>query len=360
MTIEVRLRHRQGDFVLDVAFAGPSPGVTALFGRSGAGKSTTVQAVAGLLRPDEGLIRVDGTTFLDTAAGIRLPPERRRVGIVFQDARLFPHMSVEANLLYGWRRAPRAERRIEPGPVVELLGIGHLMRRRPHGLSGGERQRVALGRALLAQPRLLLMDEPLASLDGPRKAEILPYLDRLRAELRLPVVYVSHAAEEVARLADRVVVLADGRVAAEGPVSEVLGLLAPGLAEGPEDQGSVLEGRVRGHDDAWRLTEVETPAGPIVVPRVALPEGAAVRVRVRARDVIVAAERPEATSVQNALPAVVRSVAADPDGPFATVLLDAGGSDLAARVTRRSADRLGLAPGARVWALVKAASLSPG
>ena len=220
--LDVALRKRLGSFVLDAAFAAPTDGVTALFGSSGAGKSTIVHAIAGLTRPDSGHIRVGDRTLYDAAAGIEQPPRRRRIGYVFQEARLFPHMRVRDNLMYGYRRAPKGDRRIELDAVVELLGIEALLARRPLTLSGGERQRVALGRALLAQPRLLLMDEPMAALDVGRKAEILPYIERLRDELRLPIVYVSHSVEEVARLADTVVVLEQGKVAAAGAIADVM------------------------------------------------------------------------------------------------------------------------------------------
>jgi len=357
-TLDVELRHGLGAFELDVAFQGPIPGVTALFGRSGAGKSSIVNAIAGLLRPRSGRVRVGGTVFLDRAAGIEMPVPQRRVGYVFQDARLFPHLSVRGNLLYGWRRVRTPDRPIQPGPVIELLGIGHLLDRRPHTLSGGERQRVALGRALLVQPRLLLMDEPLAALDVERKAEILPYLERLKAELRLPIVYVSHAVEEVARLADHVVALAGGRVTGQGPVADLLPGLDPEDGDSAEHTSALLEATVLSHDDAYGLTAVSIPGGMLVLPRVAADRGAALRLRVRAQDVAVAVEPPRGLSIQNAVEARVDALR--PAGPaFVTAILSTtGGARIPARITRLSADRLGLAPGRTVWALVKSAALA--
>lgn len=221
--LEVRAKHRLGVFQLDVELVAPTGGIVALFGRSGAGKTSLVNMLAGLLRPTEGRIALNGTVLFDSAARIDLPPERRRLGYVFQEARLFPHLDVRGNLLYGFRRVPAAERAIRLEQIVELLDIGPLLRRRPGSLSGGEKQRVAIGRALLANPRLLLMDEPLASLDATRKAEILPFIEQLRDKLRLPIVYVSHDMGEIVRLADTVVLLADGRVTAIGSAEQVLG-----------------------------------------------------------------------------------------------------------------------------------------
>ena len=221
--LEVRAKHRLGVFQLDVELVAPTGGIVALFGRSGAGKTSLVNMLAGLLRPTEGRIALNGTVLFDSAARIDLPPERRRLGYVFQEGRLFPHLDVRGNLLYGFRRVPAAERAIRLEQIVELLDIGPLLRRRPGSLSGGEQQRVAIGRALLANPRLLLMDEPLASLDATRKAEILPFIEQLRDKLRLPIVYVSHDMGEIVRLADTVVLLADGRVTAIGSAEQVLG-----------------------------------------------------------------------------------------------------------------------------------------
>lgn len=350
--LEVAVRKRLGSFELDAAFTAPAGGVTALFGRSGAGKTSVVNAIAGLLRPDWGRIRVGGVTFFDRDAGIHMPVTQRRIGYVFQDARLFPHMSVRDNLLYGWRRVPAAERRIAFDPVVDLLGLAALLRRRPRHLSGGERQRVALGRALLAQPRVLLMDEPLASLDAPRKAEIIPYIERLRDELGLPIVLVSHAVEEVVRLATTVVLLDQGRVAAAGPVGEIMGRLDLEGLTGLHDAGAVLDCRVAAHHEGHGLTTLDFPGGQLRVPRLGLALGTRLQVRIHARDVILALRPPEQLSVQNVLPGRIREIGAVAEA-FVEVQIDLGGSTLIARVTRRAALDLALAPGMPVYALVK-------
>ena len=254
--VEVALRHRYGrdGFALEAAFAAPPRGVTALFGPSGCGKSTILAAVAGLLRPRQGRVALDGTVLLDTEAGVFVAPERRRCGVVFQDARLFPHLSVETNLRYGLRRAPRDAEGPGFGEVVALLGLGHLLARRPAGLSGGERQRVALGRALLARPRMLLMDEPLAALDAARRAEVLPFLARLRDAARMPILYVTHALEEVDALADHLVLLDQGRTVACGPLNDVLARIDLPAAFA-DDAGVVIEAQVAEHeaDDLTRL-----------------------------------------------------------------------------------------------------------
>lgn len=221
MTIEIDVVRRLGAFELDARFSAEG-GVTALFGRSGSGKTSLMRTVAGLLRPDRGRVAVDGRVLVDTERGVFVPPHRRRIGYVFQEPRLFPHLSVRHNLLFGRAFVPRAERIADPAPIVDLLGIGPLLRRRTGGLSGGEKSRVAIGRALLASPRLLLLDEPLANLDEARRQEILPYLERLRDVAKVPIIYVSHSVSEVARLATSVVVLEDGRVGAVGSTAEIL------------------------------------------------------------------------------------------------------------------------------------------
>lgn len=356
MTLEVRLSHGFPGFALDVAFSAP-PGVTALFGRSGSGKTTVVNAVAGLLRPNAGHVAVDGLTLLDTARGVALPVHRRRIGYVFQEARLFPHMTVRQNLLFGrWFRGGAAGP--EFGRMLEMLGIGGLLDRRPGALSGGEKARVALGRALMSEPRLLLMDEPLASLDEARKAEILPYLERLRDETRLPILYVSHAIAEVARLATTIVVIEGGRVLRAGPAAEVLADPAAVPALGVREAGSVLSARVEAHE-ADGLTRLATAAGPVWLPRVAAEPGAQLRVRIAAQDVILSRQRPEGLSALNILTAEVTAVRLG-EGPGAMVQLRAGEDLLLARVTRRSAEALELAPGVAVFAIVKTVSVAQG
>ena len=359
MILDLAIARRLGRFTLDVAFTVDSGRVTALFGPSGSGKSTVIQAIAGILRPERGHIRVGGVPFFDAARRTDLPPERRRVGYVFQDAKLFPHMRVRDNLLYGWRRAPAAERRIGFDEVVALLGLGGLLDRRPQALSGGERQRVALGRALLAQPRILLMDEPLAALDAARKAEILPFIERLRDELGLPIVYVSHALDEVVRLADTLVVLEAGRVLASGPLIPVMSRPELRPVVGAFDFGAVLEGAVVVHDDRFGLTVLETPGGHLRVPRLEAPPGRRVRVRIRARDAALALEPPLRSSVVNVLAGRVVEVAAQ-DGAGATARVDLGGAELLAGITRLSAERLGLAPGLPVYVMIKAVALDRG
>lgn len=356
MTLAVSLQHRFGGFDLDVGFSAP-PGVTALFGQSGSGKTTVVNAVAGLLRPDVGRITLEDQVLLDTASGVLLPPHRRRIGYVFQDARLLPHLSVRQNLLYGRWFAPRSA---PEGPgfadIVDLLGLGALLARRPGALSGGEKQRVALGRAILSRPRLLLMDEPLAALDGARKAEILPYLERLRDGLGLPILYVSHSPEEVARLATTVVVLQAGRVLAAGPVAEVLAdpAAVPGL--GLPAAGALLQVRI-GATEADGLTRLETGAGPLWLPGVTGAVGEVLRLRVLARDVMIALDRPQGISALNILPVVLREM--QPDGGAGMLLgLDAGGQAILAHVTRRSAEALGLRPGQAVHAVFKTVAIA--
>lgn len=354
MTLQIALQHRFDGFALDVAFSAPA-GVTALFGRSGSGKTTVINAVAGLLRPDSGKITVGGTALLDTGQGVNLPPHRRRIGYVFQDARLFPHLTVRQNLLYGRWFAPGGDG-LALDRIVEMLGIGALLSRRPGALSGGEKQRVAIGRALLSNPRLMALDEPLAALDEGRKAEILPYLERLRDELRLPILYVSHSMAEVARLANTVVLMEAGRVTAAGPAAEILSdpAAAPGL--GLREAGALLTVRIAAQEEDG-LTRLDSAAGPLWLPRVAAPTGSSLRIRILAQDVMLATARPEGISALNILPAVVRDIRQG-EGPGALVRLDAGGEVILARVTRRSAEALALAPGKPVFAILKAVSVA--
>lgn len=355
MTLSVAVRHGFPGFALDVAFDAPA-GVTALFGRSGSGKTTVVNAVAGLLRPDHGRIVAGGTVLLDTAAGLVLPPHRRRVGYVFQEARLFPHLTVRQNLLYGrWFRGGG----VAFGQVVEMLGIGALLARRPAALSGGERQRVAIGRALLSDPHILLMDEPLAALDEGRKAEILPWLERLRDGAGVPILYVSHSLPEVARLATTVVVLDGGRVLRAGAVAEVLGDPALAAPMGLREAGSVLTARVVA-EEADGLVRLEAAAGPLWLPKgPGMVPGQVLRVRIAAQDVILSRDRPAGLSALNILPGVVTAVRMG-DGPGAMVQLSVGGEALLARVTRRSAEALGIAEGVGVFAVVKTVSVAQG
>lgn len=357
MSLRVALTHRLGDFTLDAAFEAPA-GATVLFGRSGSGKTSIVNAVAGLMKPDRGRIVLDGEVLMDSDAGIWVPAHRRQVGYVFQESRLFPHLSVRGNLAYGRWFARARTGAPDFDQVVALLGIEALLTRRPAGLSGGERQRVAIGRALLAAPRLLLMDEPLAALDAPRKAEILPYLERLRDEMGVPILYVSHAVGEVARLATTLVMLEAGRVARAGPARDVLSdpEAAPGL--GPREAGAVLEGRLVAHH-ADGLSEIALSAGRVFLPRLAVAPGTGVRIRVSARDVMLALNRPEGISALNVLPARVDRLKRG-DGGGVLVRLEAGEDYLLARVTARSADALALAPGMPCHAVIKSAAVPAG
>lgn len=358
MTLTVDIRHRLGDFTLDVGFESAGR-LTALFGRSGSGKTSIVNTVAGLIRPRAGRIVVDGTVLVDTERGIFVPRHKRRVGYVFQEARLFPHLSVRRNLLYGRWFARGRDKRIAVDQVVDLLGLDRLLTRAPASLSGGEKQRVAIGRALLSDPLLLLMDEPLASLDEPRKAEILPYIERLRDELAIPVLYVSHAIAEVARLASTVVLLSDGRMLAVGTPADVLGGSEMVPILGPGEAGAVLDARVSRLDMTFGLTVLETRAGPITVPRVSMAIGSPMRIFIRASDVMLSRQRPEGISALNVLPGRVVSLVEE-NRTVIDVVLDCGGQRLLARITRRSAHVLALAPDVPVFAIVKSVALEEG
>jgi len=344
-----------GGFRIAAAFASAGR-LTALFGHSGAGKTTIVNLVAGLLRPDRGRIAIDGDVLTDTAAGVSVPVHRRRIGYVFQEGRLFPHLSVSGNLVYGERRAARRERWASFGTIVDLLGIGHLLDRRPAALSGGEKQRVAIGRALLASPRLLLMDEPLAALDAARKAEVIPYIERLRDEMCLPIVYVSHSLDEVARLADTLVLLDAGRVAAAGPVNAILARTDLRALTGRAEAGVMLSGRIAGNDPTAGLTVLDHPAGRLFLPLVDRPAGSAVRLLVHARDVALAVGPPGRLSIRNRLAATVTAIVPGAP-PSIEVHLDAGGETLVAAVTAEAVAELGLVPGLPVTALIKSMAL---
>jgi len=353
MTLGLAVQHRLGGFALDVAIEAPT-GVTVLFGPSGSGKTTLINAVAGLLRPDRGRIVVDDWVLLDTEARRVLPPHRRRIGYVFQEGRLFPHLTVRQNLLYGRWFAPRDARPESLSRVVEMLGIGDLLARRPGALSGGEKQRVAIGRALLACPRLILADEPLAALDEARKAEILPYFERLRDEISVPILYVSHSSAEVARLATTVVALKAGRVVACCPPGQVLGDVA---AVGARGAASILRARVVAHH-ADGLSELATAAGALWLPRVVQPPGHVVRVRIPAQDVILSTGRPEGLSALNVLAGTIADIRLG-EGPGALVTLAVGEDRLAARITRRSVEAMRLAAGQPCHAIIKSVAVAP-
>ena len=354
--LRARFALNYGDFALDADLALPVRGVTALFGPSGSGKSTLLRCVAGLVRAPGGYLEINGEVWQDEARGFFLPTHKRSLGYVFQEASLFPHLSVEDNLAYGRKRAPASARQADREHILELLGIAHLLGRRPDRLSGGERQRVAIARALFTRPKILLLDEPLSALDHARKQEILPYLERLHDELEIPMLYVSHAPDEVARLADHLVVLEAGRVLASGPLRETLARLDLPIRLG-EDAGVVLEGRIAERDAAWHLARVDFGGGSLWVRDAGLPMGHAVRVRILARDVSLALEAHQGTSILNILSARVEELAADAHPALALARLDVGGAPLLARLTRRSAAALALAPGQAVWAQIKAVAL---
>lgn len=361
--IELRAKKDFPTFSIDVDIGidEDEAGIVALFGRSGCGKTSIINMIAGLLKPDTGRVSIDGRVLFDSAAGIDMPPHKRGIGYVFQDSRLFPHMTVKSNLLYGAGR--ESETRFALEQITDLLDIDHLLNRRPRELSGGERQRVSIGRTILSNPQILLMDEPLASLDGARKAEILPFIQRLRDELGLPIIYVSHSLEEVVRLADVMVLIDDGHVAASGDVGEITSRLDLYPLTGRYEAGSVLAATVKLQDDTYGLTVLDTPGGDIRVPQLSLPVGKALRLRIRARDVALAIEKPSGTSFQNILNGTVREIGERIHGrgdaaadAMVEVSVDIG-APLRVRITRKSLDELQLRIGSPVFALIKAVAI---
>lgn len=353
--LAVAVAKERPGFALDVQFELPTPGVAALFGPSGCGKSTTIDIIAGLVRPDRARITLDGAVLIDTERRVDVPAEARRIGYVFQNSRLFPHLSVAGNLRYAARRAA--------GPayvgfdrVAGMLDLGRLMARRVHQLSGGEKQRVAIGRALLAQPRLLLLDEPLAALDRERREEVLPYLETLRDQLAIPMVYVSHRWEEVARLATHIIVMRAGRVAARGDIGALCLDRELRSLVGPDSVGVILEGEVLGRDAGGSL-RVRIAQGELTVPGAAAA-GSRLRIELLARDVIVATQPPRHLGIHNHLRGVVAALEEDGDGAD-LVHIDAGGARLLARISTAACRDLALVPGMTVWALITALSLRP-
>ncbi|MGA7802224.1 MAG: molybdenum ABC transporter ATP-binding protein [Gammaproteobacteria bacterium] len=353
--LQAQLQLQQGDFQLDMELEVPGRGVTALFGRSGSGKTSLLRCLAGLEPRARGQVTVNGICWQDSRHGVFMPPHRRALGYVFQDALLFAHLTVEGNLGYARRRASRQHRRLDSAEVVQWLGISHLLQRSPDRLSGGERQRVAIARALLTGPSVLLMDEPLAGLDQTGKAQILPYLERLHEQLAIPVLYVSHAIDEVARLADTVIFVEEGRCRAAGPLPDMLARLDLPLSHGG-DAGAVVDTVVTAVDERFALTYLDSPAGPITLPGHALEVGQRTRVRIAARDVSLMLAPPGPTSVLNQFAATIVDMAAD--GPAQVMVkLDAGNAQLLARITRKSQSQLALAKGMAVHALVKSVAL---
>ena len=356
--IEATLQLARGAFTLDVSLRLPPRGVSALFGPSGCGKTTLLRCLAGLERAPGGRVVVDGETWQDDAANVFVPTHRRAVGVVFQEASLFEHLDVRANVEFGWRRVAPPQRRVTVDEAVAWTGIEPLLARSPAGLSGGERQRVALARALAVSPRLLLMDEPLAALDAARKAEILPAIERLHELSGIAIVYVSHAIGEVARLADHVVLMDAGRAIASGDVAELLSRLDLPLPPG-EDAGVVLLGEVGAREAAWHLARLDVPGASFWTRDPALPLGHRLRLRVLARDVSLSLVAQPGSSIANQIPAVVEAIADDahPSQVLVRLRTRDGASALLARVTRRSAQALALAPGLTVWAMVKSVAL---
>ncbi|MCF5052593.1 molybdenum ABC transporter ATP-binding protein [Pseudomonas syringae] len=356
--IDVRLQLNYSGFALNVDLHLPGRGVTALYGHSGSGKTTCLRCIAGLERARDGFIQVNDEVWQDSRNGLFVAPHKRALGYVFQEASLFPHLSVRANLEFGLKRIARQLRRVEMAQATELLGIGHLLERHPQHLSGGERQRIGIARALLTSPRLLLMDEPLAALDSKRKGEILPYLERLHDELDIPVLYVSHAQDEVARLADHIVLLSDGKALASGPIGETLARLDLPMALG-DDAGVVVNGSVSAYDDHYHLLTLQLPGSALHlrVAHAPMAVGKALRVKVQARDVSLSLQAEEHSSILNRLPVtVIQEIAAD-NNAHVLVRLDAEGTPLLARITRFSRDQLQLHPGQTLWAQIKAVAV---
>ncbi|WLI09570.1 molybdenum ABC transporter ATP-binding protein [Pseudomonas sp. FP597] len=356
--IDVRLQLKYSDFALEVDLHLPGRGVTALYGQSGSGKTTCLRCIAGLERAHDGFIQVNDEVWQDSRAGVFVAPHKRALGYVFQEASLFAHLSVRANLEFGLKRIPRQQRRVDMAQATELLGIGHLLERNPLHLSGGERQRIGIARALLTSPRLLLMDEPLAALDSQRKGEILPYLERLHDELDIPVLYVSHAQDEVARLADHIVLLSAGKALASGPIGETLARLDLPLARG-DDAGVVINGTVSAYDAHYQLLTLQLPGSalPMRVAHAPLAVGKALRVKVQARDVSLSLQAEEHSSILNRLPVTVTEEIPADNSAHVLVRLDADGTPLLARITRFSRDQLQLHPGQVLWAQIKAVAV---
>ncbi len=356
--IEVRLQLKYSGFALDVDLHLPGRGVTALYGHSGSGKTTCLRCIAGLERAEEGFVQINDEVWQDSRKGLFVPPHKRALGYVFQEASLFPHLSVLANLEFGFKRIPRQQRRVEMSHATELLGIGHLLDRHPQHLSGGERQRIGIARALLTSPSLLLMDEPLAALDSKRKSEILPYLERLHDELEIPVLYVSHAQDEVARLADHIVLLSDGKALASGPIGETLARLDLPMALG-DDAGVVINGTVSAYDAHYQLLTLQLPASQLQmrVAHAPLALGKPLRFKIQARDVSLSLQAEEHSSILNRLPVTVTQEIPADNAAHVLVSLDAAGTPLLARITRYSRDQLQLHPGQPLWAQIKAVAV---
>ncbi|MGV8917880.1 MAG: molybdenum ABC transporter ATP-binding protein [Pseudomonas sp.] len=358
LPIQLRLHMTYPSFAMEVDLTLPGRGVTALYGHSGSGKTTCLRCIAGLEKASDGFVQINGEVWQDSRQGIFLSPHKRALGYVFQEASLFPHLSVRGNLEFGLKRIPRQQRKVQLDQATQLLGIDHLLERRPDNLSGGERQRVGIARALLTSPRLLLLDEPLAALDAKRKSEILPYLERLHDELEIPMLYVSHSQDEVARLADHIVLLSDGKALASGPIGETLARLDLPMATG-DDAGVVIEGVVSGYDAHYQLLTLNLPGSALQVrvAHAAMAIGKTLRFKVQARDVSLNLQPEEHSSILNRLPVTVTEEISADNTAHVLVRLDVAGTPLLARITRYSRDQLKLAPGQALWAQIKSVAV---
>ncbi|NLD39063.1 MAG: molybdenum ABC transporter ATP-binding protein [Desulfatiglans sp.] len=354
--INLSIKKRNGQFQIDASFAFHQAGVTAIIGESGAGKTSIINMVAGLRRPDEGHIIVNGRTLFDSKTGCNIPPEKRHIGYIFQDGRLFPHLSVRHNLTYGMNLIPKNDRFITVDQVVDLLGIGHLLKRMPSNLSGGEKQRVAIGRALLTSPTFLLMDEPLSSLDEARKSDVLPFIGKLTSEFKIPILYVSHSLNEVLNLADTVVILKAGGVISFGDAGEVLG--RPDMQQflGSSNYGALISTAIEEHSQY--LTHLRFNGGLLHVPPLNFKKGSKIIVLIKARNVAISLDQPSNTSFQNILPARVDEII-ERDEMMVDIRLDIG-CMITARITRAARESLGLKPGQQVYALIKGVAVSTG
>ena len=353
---QITLSLPRADFDVAIDLRLPAQGVTVLFGASGSGKTSVLRCVAGLERAQSGVVRIGDETWQDDARGVFVPTWRRSLGYVFQESSLFAHLDVRGNVEFGLRRMRSQQGQQTLDEAIDLLGIGDLLHRRPQQLSGGERQRVAIARAIATRPQLLLLDEPLASLDLARRREILPWLERLRDELSMPMLYVTHSADEVARLADQLVVLERGRITASGPVAQVMSAIVNPVLDA-EDTGALLTGQVGQLDAQWHLARVDFAGGSVWIRDTGLRPGQAVRIRILARDVSIASTEPRNSSIQNQLPCTIDSISADTHPSQALVRLRCGDSVLLARITRRAVEALALTESRPVWAQVKSVAL---
>lgn len=351
--IAVQVEVQLGKFSLMVNALFPGAGTTVVLGPSGAGKTTLLRIIAGLERKATGSIQIANEYLMDTSRGIFVPPHRRAVGYVFQDGRLFPHLSVRGNLDYARKRAREGVGSSTAEQIVRIFHIEHLLERSPSNLSGGEIQRVAIARALLTNPRLLVMDEPLSALDLPRRAEVLAYLETVPRLFGIPVIYITHAIEEAARIAMTLAIVNDGRIIAVGPASEILARLDLSMYLGRFEAGTILEGIIADIDQAYGMSLVETEGTMLQVPSLGMEKGSRVRLHIRARDVSLALSKPKDISIRNIIRATIAEIAEEKDSAFAEVRLQTGSQALRARITRRSLNELALKPGQEVHALIK-------